>query len=283
MSCLRCPMVTLAEMRPDLAEFDPFADLLCPAHFREVAKARRAWEAHKARDAARIYCGCGREMYLSGRSECERCRLGALPVADHRRFPRPQVRRVAPDDGAALATSGPVTEAPILTSQACPPELLPSGVRSAMAKARAAGWETGATIAIGPPPDGVRSVVFYAKHANGTRLISRHEGDTAGHRMGFAQGYRHGFGQGIRSIGWRELVAALDTAGVLVEAVLSAKETAALVAARQVITAAIPGAQALEVIPNRPRCKGLAAPGMRCIRPAEADGVLCIGPCRVTW
>lgn len=283
MACLRCPMVTLAEMRPHLAEFETATALLCPAHFREFAKAKTARDARKARDAARIYCGCGNEMFMTGRTECERCRLGAQPVADYRLVPRPQVRRVAPGDPPVLATSADMTEAPILVSQTCPPELMPSGVRSAMSKARAAGWESGATIAIGPPPDGVRSVVFYARHPNGTRLISRHEGDTAGHRMGFAQGYRHGFGQGIRSIGWRELVAALDTDGVITDPVLTAKETEALVSARVAVTAGFPGAQPLEVIPNRPRCKGLAAPGMRCIRPAEADAVLCIGPCRVNW
>lgn len=286
MSCLRCPMVTLAEMRPDLAEFDPAGAVLCLSHFRELVTARRMLAALRARDAARIYCGCGNEMFLSRPGVCERCRLGPLPVADFRLVPRPALRRVAEFAAAALAPSADMTqpvEAPILVSQPCPPDLLPSGVRTAMAKADAAGWDTGATIAIGPPPEGIRSVVFYAKHPNGTRLISRHEGDTAGAKMGFSQGYRHGFGQGIRSIGWRELVAALDTDGVIADPVLTPKETAALVEARRVVTAMMNGAQALEVIPTRPRCKGLAAPGLRCVRPAEADGVLCTGPCRVTW
>lgn len=98
MSCLKCPLVTLAEMRPDLAAFDAATGLLCPEHFREFAAAKQLLVARRMREVSRIFCPafCGTEMYLARPGVCERCRVGPQEVADPRLVPAPKLRRVAP-------------------------------------------------------------------------------------------------------------------------------------------------------------------------------------------
>lgn len=82
MACLKCPLVTLAEMRPDLADFaGSGAELLCPKHFREFSILKLARVRREVRECARVFCPafCGTEMYLIRPGVCERCRLGLGP------------------------------------------------------------------------------------------------------------------------------------------------------------------------------------------------------------
>lgn len=75
MSCLRCTVPTV----PELAEFEPAAELLCREHLRDFVRAKRASERRKVYQASRVFCACGNEKYLDRPGPCERCRLGLGP------------------------------------------------------------------------------------------------------------------------------------------------------------------------------------------------------------
>jgi hypothetical protein len=96
---------------------------------------------------------------------------------------------------------------PMLTAVSCPPEKMPGSVRTAVKLAEKHGWAHSVSLAIGPEPDAVHSVMFSACKQD-IRLTSRHEGDGT-KALGFKTAwYLPATGLPSR-IGWRELSAAL--------------------------------------------------------------------------
>lgn len=172
-----------------------------------------------------------------------------------------------------------MNEAPILAARPCPDAAMPANVASAVRKAAKFGWNAEVSIAIGPPPDGIRSVqMVLTKGA--TRLMSRHEGDTAGASMGFAQAYRTSkIHRGIFPLGWNELVASIEHDGVPPRPKPTPKATKELTEARQLVSDQITGSVGVAVIDPRPLCKSMVEPGVRCNRQADPYSTLCAGPC----
>lgn len=156
---------------------------------------------------------------------------------------------------------------------------MPTGVRSAVRKATTYGWAHTVTIAIGPPPEGTRSVVMELTKGP-TRLISRHEGDTNGERMSFSQAWRISQQtRGIYKIGWNELLSGLEGDGTAPRPSPTPKALKELQGARQAVLGGIPGAVAVAVVDPGPLCKSMVVPGVRCNRQAADGGTLCAGPC----
>lgn len=99
-ACLACTDAVAAwHVSATVTQAWPEASVLCLTHLRALLAARRAAAVRAARDAARIWCACGREMYLAGRERCEACRLGLgppdpIPV---RYEPLPIPARAAPE------------------------------------------------------------------------------------------------------------------------------------------------------------------------------------------
>lgn len=161
---------------------------------------------------------------------------------------------------------------------------MPAGVRSAVRKAEKYGWACTVSIAIGPPPDGIRSVTMVATKGS-NRLMSRHEGDTSGATMSFAQAYRTSqIHRGIFSLGWNELLGALEHDGNVPRPSPTKKAAAELVAARQAVLGGIPGSVPLAVADPRPLCRSLVSvnPRVYCNRQREENAAMCEGPCSTT-
>lgn len=79
-TCLACVEAVAAWRLTEAARLAwPESEVLCVVHLRAVLAGRKA-AAAAAREAARIWCACGREMYLAGRQRCEACRLGLAPL-----------------------------------------------------------------------------------------------------------------------------------------------------------------------------------------------------------
>lgn len=175
-------------------------------------------------------------------------------------------------------------DTPILPARPCPVEAQPANVRSAVRKAEKYGWACIVEIAIGPPPDGIRSVRMVATKG-ATRLMSRHEGDTGGANMSFTQAYRtSSIHRGIFPLGWNELVAALEHDGNVPRPSATPKAVAELSAARQAVAAHFPGTAAVAVIDPGPLCRSLVSvnPRVYCNRQCEPGAGLCAGPCSET-
>lgn len=104
-----------------------------------------------------------------------------------------------------------MTESPILPARDCPPEMLPKQLTAAVTAAEATGWRWVAKIAIGPLPDGKRSVSLLAGRGP-VRVNIVVEGDTAGAKMSFASASISPGVFGIPDrVGYREAIAFLKT------------------------------------------------------------------------
>ncbi len=147
--------------------------------------------------------------------QCLRCNLAGQPYAHGSycaqhipdwpdQYPVERTRPPLKPIEAALSPEPILTSRPIAVDDA----RMPSGVKRAVKWAIKNDWRYSTTVAIGPEPDCIQSVVMRCNRA-GVRLASRHEKN--GERpMGFKVGWiRYGTSVPHRA-GWRDLMAQLQ-------------------------------------------------------------------------